>query len=210
MQPALNAIAAHKQGEEKALHPVSLHFRLVEPLETNPTPKYESQRAVLGCLDRGGAVVTGNARAARWLRQMHTAAQRAAGRMAWPTPLIHDWDSWLVVLWNQHLQNVPDAPLLLTSLQERAVWKKIAGTPTVDSEAVVKLASKAWQLLSDFNAHGERRRSWGASVTSDAEVFRGWASDFDRECRANRWIGSQRSRRVAGYVNSAGDNLPAS
>jgi ATP-dependent helicase/nuclease subunit B len=108
--------------------------------------------------------------------------------MAWPTPLIHDWDSWLAVLWNQHLQNVPNAPLLLTSLQERAVWKKIAGTPTADSEAVVKLASKAWQLLSDFNAHGERRRSWGASVTGDAEVFRGWASDFERECRVNRWI----------------------
>ncbi len=30
--------------------------------------------------------------------------------------------------------------------------------------------------------------SWGATATSDSEVFRGWASTFDRECRTNRWL----------------------
>ncbi len=133
-------------------------------------------------------MVTGNARAARSLRQFHSAAQRASGMLAWPTPLIHDWESWLSSLWQRRLQNAADAPLLLTPLQERVVWKKISGGSTIDSEAIAKLALKAWELLSDFDAHGERNQSWGAAATSDAEVFRGWASAFDRECRTNRWL----------------------
>ena len=159
-------------------------------LEVNPPtrPISELQAAALGCLERGGVVVTGNARAARALRLLHAAAQRAHGRRAWPTPLIHDWQSWLSILWHQRLQNVPDATLLLTPLQERAIWRRIASGSASGSDAVAKLAQKAWALLSDFNAHGERKQSWGAATTSDSEVFRGWASTFDRECRTNRWL----------------------
>ena len=159
-------------------------------LEVNPPPRpiSELQAAALGCLERGGVVVTGNARAARALRQLHARAQRAHGRRAWPTPLIHDWQSWLSILWHQRLQKVSDAPLLLTPLQERAIWRRIASGSASGSDAVAKLAQKAWELLSDFNAHGERNQSWGATATSDSEVFRGWASTFDRECRTNRWL----------------------
>jgi len=162
----------------------------VAPLEANPPnqPASQLQTAAFACLERGGAVVTGNARAARALRQLHAAVQRANGRQAWPTPLIHDWESWQSILWQQRLQNIPDAPLLLTPLQERVVWKKIARDVASDSGAVAKLALKAWELLSGFNAHGERNRSWGAAASSDAEVFRGWAFTFDRECRTNRWL----------------------
>jgi ATP-dependent helicase/nuclease subunit B len=162
----------------------------VAPLEANPlhSPQSGLQTAVLSCLERGGIVVTGNARAARSLRQSHAAAQRASGRHAWPTPLIHDWQSWLSVLWQQRLQNLPDAPLLLTPLQERVIWKKIASESASDSETIAKLALKAWELLGDFIAHGERNQSWGARESSDSEVFRGWASTFDRQCKANRWL----------------------
>ena len=168
----------------------SVYTSTVDPLEANPLnrPPSELQAAALRCLERGGAVVTGNARAARLLRRLHAEAQRAEGKRAWPTPLIHDWDSWLSILWKQYLQNALDAPLLLTPLQERAVWKKIAGASAPDSEAIAKLAARAWELLSDFNAHGERNQSWNRSATSDAEIFRGWASTFHRECQTNRWI----------------------
>ncbi len=142
----------------------------------------------LHCLERGGVVVTGNARAARSLRQLHAQTQQARGMKAWPTPLIHDWQSWLSILWNQHLQITPDSPMLLTPLQERAVWMKIARASAGASDAIAKLASRAWELLSDFHAHSERNQSWSRSAHSDAEIFRGWAASFDRECRANRWI----------------------
>jgi ATP-dependent helicase/nuclease subunit B len=162
----------------------------VAPLEANPLnrPQSELLAAAVHCLGRGGIVVTGNARAARALRQSHAAAQRASGRLAWPTPLIHDWESWLSILWQQRLQNIPDAPLLLTPLQERAIWKKISAGAASDSEAIAKLAIKAWELLSDFNAQGERNRSWGAVANIDSEIFRGWASTFDRQCKSNRWL----------------------
>jgi ATP-dependent helicase/nuclease subunit B len=162
----------------------------VAPLEANP-PNWlpsELQAAALPCLERGGAVITGNARAARALRQSYAVAQRTSGRLAWPAPLIHDWESWLSVLWQECLEKIPDAPLLLTPLQERVIWKKIASGSASDSEAIAKLALKAWELLSDFNAHSERNRSWGAVATSDSEIFRGWASAFDRQCKANRWL----------------------
>jgi ATP-dependent helicase/nuclease subunit B len=160
----------------------------VEPFEVSSPPKYAQQTAALACLERGGAVVTGNARAARVLRHVHAAEQRAAGRRAWPTPQIHDWESWMSILWKQHLQNAPDAPLLLSALQERSVWKKIASAAGGDSEAIAKLASKAWELLGDFNAHGELQHFWAGSATRDVEVFRGWAAAFDRECRKSNWM----------------------
>jgi ATP-dependent helicase/nuclease subunit B len=162
----------------------------VAPLEANPPnrPPSELQAAALHCLEQGGAVITGNARAARSLRHSHAAAQQANGRRAWPTPLIHDWESWLSILWHQRLQSIPDAPILLTPLQEGSLWKRIAGESASDSEANAKLAQKAWNLLGDFNAHGERNQSWAAAAASDSEVFRGWASTFDRECRSNRWL----------------------
>jgi ATP-dependent helicase/nuclease subunit B len=122
------------------------------------------------------------------LRQSHAAAQRAGGRQAWPTPLIHDWESWLDIQWHRRLQNDLDAPSLLTPLQERMIWKRIASRSAGDSEAIAKLAVQAWELLSDFNAHGERNQPWGAGTTSDSRIFRGWASTFDRECRTNRWL----------------------
>ena len=143
------------------------------------------------------------------MRHLHAEAQRAEGKRAWPTPLIHDWQSWQSILWRQYLQNALDAPLLLTPLQERAVWKKIASASAADSEAIAKLAARAWELLSDFNAHGERNQSWSRSATSDAEIFRGWASTFHRECQRNRWISqSDLAALLTGSIQQATIDLP--
>src|SRR5271170_140750 len=179
-----------EQADKCAPHRVSLHFRLVELDRARPpfVPESATQLAVFGCLERGGAVVTANSRAARSLRLNYSSAQQAAGRQAWLTPAIHDWESWLSILWQQHLQNSPDAPLLLTTFQERAVWKKITATKTGDSEAIAALACDAWKLLCDFAAHGERNRSWNGWGGADGEAFREWAARFDRECRRSGWI----------------------
>ena len=118
----------------------------------------------------------------------HADAQRGKGRLAWPTPLDLRLGQLAQHLWNHHLQSVPNASLLLSSLQERAIWKRIVRNSTADADAVVRLASNAWKLLSDFNAHGQRWCPWRGTATSDAESFREWAEAFDRECQRKHWI----------------------
>jgi probable DNA repair protein len=122
------------------------------------------------------------------LVRLHTANQRAAGKAAWRSPFIYDWEGWLGILWKQHLQNAGDTRLLLTPLQEQAIWEQIVG-PGIDiSESIAALAAGAWRLLSDYNAHGHRRSSWRGAA-ADALAFRGWADNFERQCNKNRWIG---------------------
>ncbi len=43
----------------------------------------------------GALILTANLRAARWLRQEDALKMRAAGRNAWKTPAIEDWDTFV-------------------------------------------------------------------------------------------------------------------
>lgn len=143
---------------------------------------------VADALDRGAAVVAANPRAARALRLRHARAQRAAGHIVWPSPAIFDWDSWLRGLWQSYSFATPDAPLLLSPLQERALWTRVQrgdAKLVLSPESMAALAMEAWSLLSSFCAHPARRYSWDPT---DAERFRQWAQDFDRECGARGWI----------------------
>jgi probable DNA repair protein len=160
---------------------------------------------VSGCLEGGGIVVAANERAARALRQSHADAQRAAGKLAWQTPRIYGWDSWLDNLWQQHLMNAEEVPLVLSACQERAVWKRIVEPQAEDADSLAPLAARAWGLLSDFQAHRQRQGGWGNGANADAEAFRNWASMFDRECSKNQWM--SRSDLPALLTNSIGRAL---
>ncbi len=161
----------------------------------------------LRCLERGGVVITANARAARALMRSHAAVQRAMGKSAWKTPSIHDWESWLSIVWKQYLRNAADPELLLTSLQERSVWERIAGPDALGPLAT--LASTAWSLLSEYCAHDERRRSW-RSATADARAFQAWAEAFERECRMHRWLArSDLSGRLTAAILTAAVEVPS-
>ncbi len=144
--------------------------------------------AVTDALARGATVVAASARAARALRLQHARDQRAAGHEVWASPAILDWDTWLRTLWQNYAFATPDAPLLLSPFQERALWTRVqredAGL-VLSPESMAALALDAWSLLSSFDAHPARRQSW---ESSDAERFRHWAQDFDRECAAQGWL----------------------
>ena len=150
--------------------------------------------AAFACLERSGTVVTGNARAARELVRRFSEARRLEGSSAWLTPEIFDWESWLARLWQQHLMAAPEAPLLLTPLQERLLWKRIvdrtapktAEDNTIESIAI--LAADAYELLCDYRRHGELRASWKSFGTTDQEIFRNWAARFDRQAAQNGWM----------------------
>jgi ATP-dependent helicase/nuclease subunit B len=161
---------------------------------------------VLACLARGGTVLTGNARAARALLRRFGETQRAAGMNAWPTPHIHDWESWLSMLWAEHIFHVPQSPRPLSPWQERTVWTRHIGAESGEAESIAKLAAEAWRLLSSYNRHGERSGSWQGPASGDAEAFRKWALAFDRECRKNDW--TSRSKLPALLTRSIQQSTP--
>ncbi|MGB7190555.1 MAG: PD-(D/E)XK nuclease family protein [Acidobacteriaceae bacterium] len=136
----------------------------------------------------GATVLTGNARAARWLRREYGLRQREAGRRAWTTPPIEDWDTWLRRQWEARALADGEAPLLLSSLQERAVWTRMQredAALVVSPAGMAALAEGAYALLSEYGAHAERNHTW---AKADAESFRRWAASFERECARRNWM----------------------
>ncbi|HTV82052.1 MAG TPA: PD-(D/E)XK nuclease family protein [Acidobacteriaceae bacterium] len=150
-------------------------------------------------------MVAASPRAARALGVLHARDQRAAGHEVWPCPAIFDWDSWIRSLWHTYAFATPDAPLLLSSLQERALWTRVQRSDAglvLSPESMAALAMEAWSLLSSFGAHSARRHCW---EPADAERFRQWAQEFDRECAAQGWLSaSQIESRLCG---AAAENL---
>ncbi len=143
---------------------------------------------VADALRRGAAIVAASPRAARALHFRHAEDQRAQGRSVWSSPPITDWDSWLRELWREHAFANPSAPMLLSTLQERALWTRVQrddAALVLSPEQMAALAMEAWSLLSAWNAHAARRLAW---EHTDAEGFRHWAQEFERECTRHRWL----------------------
>ena len=151
-------------------------------------------RSIADALRRGATIVAANPRAARVLQLRFAEDQRAASHTIWPSPAMLDWDSWLRGLWRDHAFFASNAPILLTPLQESALWTRILrndDTPFVSRASIAALAMEAWYLLSAFNAHSARRGSWGSGQDqSDAERFRLWADEFERTCLSHGWLSS--------------------
>ncbi|MGA7522142.1 MAG: PD-(D/E)XK nuclease family protein [Acidobacteriaceae bacterium] len=147
---------------------------------------------IADALRRGATIVAASPRTARALHLRFAESQRAGGARFWASAAILDWDSWLRDLFRGYVFDAPNAPMLLSPLQEQALWTRAQGKDAarvLAPEAMAALAADAWTLLSAYNAHPERRHSW---EQTDAERFRHWADDFERECARNRWLsGSQ-------------------
>lgn len=147
---------------------------------------------IADALRRGATIVAASPRTARALHLRFAESQRAAGISVWTSPSILDWDSWLRDLYRHYAFNAPNAPLLLSPLQEQVLWTRVQGDDAarvLAPEAMATLAAEAWSLLSEYNAHSARRQSWDQT---DPERFRHWAAEFERDCSRNRWLsGSQ-------------------
>lgn len=157
--------------------------------EAYPEPVRETPESALA---RGATVLTASPRAARFLHLDYARAQRSAGHTFWPSPPIFDWDSWLRGRREDYAFSHLGAPLLLTPLQEQALWTRVQhddAARVLSPTAMAALAMEAWSLLSAFEAHGVRRSSWSAGPgLSDAESFRRWAAAFEEECARNGWL----------------------
>ncbi|HVJ07724.1 MAG TPA: PD-(D/E)XK nuclease family protein [Acidisarcina sp.] len=172
---------------------------------------------VLEYLAGGGLVVTANPRAARTLRRAYADWQRLRGAQAWASPTVADWSGWLGELWAEYAFSIKDAPLLLSSLQERWLWKRVVQSQeeaklVVSVDPLTALAQQAYSLLSDYDAQGRRQFPWstrGEDSLSDPEAFRRWAFAFDGECRRRRAIShSQLTATLAEQIHKGSIAVP--
>lgn len=160
-------------------------------------------------LRAGSLIVTANPRAARWLRYEYALRMREAGRQAWKTPPIHDWDGWLASLAADHAP--ASAPLTLTPLQEEELWLRIQREDeelgVVSPASMARLAASAYQLLSDYRSHSARNYAWDQP---DAAHFRQWAASFDRVCKERGWLSaSETEAYLAETLSSSAMPVPA-
>lgn len=165
---------------------------------------------IVSAFETGATVLTANVRTARWLRHEYALRQRDAGRRVWASPPIEDWESWVLRLWQAHNASQADAPLLLTSLQERSVWVRMQRDDAallVSPEGMAALAEEAYALLCAYEAGSERNRSWGQM---DAERFRQWAISLDRECAKRGWVSRARLESVVAEALGAAEAVGVS
>jgi len=145
-------------------------------------------------LDRGGVILTANARAARALHLRYAESRLTEGVVAWLTPQIIDLHSWLSEQWKSLLLTGTEDRVLLNELQELVLWQRIM-TPTLADRTLIepahmaKLAQEAYSLLATHNALARVNDPlWMAEQSAEPEVFRQWARSFQQECTRHRWI----------------------
>jgi ATP-dependent helicase/nuclease subunit B len=145
-------------------------------------------------LDRGGVILTANARAARALHLRYAEYKQAEHATAWPTPQILDLHSWLTEQWNALLLTGTEDRLLLNHVQEHALWQRIL-KPGIENLSLIEparmatLAQQAYDLLAAYSAFARLNESvWASESHAEPEVFRQWARSFQQECRRRRWL----------------------
>lgn len=145
-------------------------------------------------LDRGGIILTANARAARALHIRYAEHKQGEHAVAWPTPRILDLQSWLTEQWQLLLLTGTEDRLLLSDLQERVLWERLI-TPAViklsliEPARIAALAQDAYSLLAAYRSPEQLNHAmWMAEPSAEPEVFRQWARNFQQECARRRWM----------------------
>src|SRR5208283_1164876 len=122
---------------------------------------------------------------ARFLQREFDRAQRAAGRLAWPTPTILPYPIWLEALWEEavHAGGRGATELLLSPSQATQLWRAIVdaeGMPLLDPNGAAALAADAWALAHEWGAGGESWRAWRRDDEDgdDAAMFARWAEAY--------------------------------
>jgi probable DNA repair protein len=145
-------------------------------------------------LDRGGVILTANARAARALHLRYAHDKQAEHSTAWPTPQILDLHSWLAQQWNALLLTGTEDRLLLNHVQEHALWQRImkpriANFSLIEPARMATLAQQAYALLAAYGAFARLNDTiWSPEPQAEPEVFRQWARSFQQECPRHRWL----------------------
>jgi len=138
-----------------------------------------------------GTLITANARLSRQLRRDYDTARRRQDVRIWETPDILPRTAWLARAWQECAYRDPfHTPVLLSSLQEEALWEQAiaasAGASVLlDLPATVSAAAQAWNLIRAWEARCDVAEFRGLR---DTEEFLEWMLAVERKLHANDWI----------------------
>lgn len=153
---------------------------------------------------RGGLLLFGNARAARWAAEEYGRGQARDGRRSWATPAIYSLEAWLEREWNRW----GDIPTL-TPEQELLVWEEAIaadGAGAAAARAAAPLAAPAWERTVVWRLP-ERGSAWQESA--DTAAFRGWADRVRARAAREGWItAAERGDRIAAALRQRPERLP--
>ena len=126
-------------------------------------------------------VVTSSRRLAQALARAFDRERAAAGESAWSTPDFIPFGSWVERFWSDALYSeaAPGLPLLLTEVQELAMWQDSIAATHADGllslHAAAQEAARAWRLAhawglaADINASANPQ---GSTPRQDRRVVR--------------------------------------
>ena len=138
-----------------------------------------------------GTLVTANARLSRQLRRDYDAARRHQNLRVWETADILPRNAWLARAWQECAYRDPfHTPLLLSPLQEEALWEQAIATSDgasvlLDLPATVSAAAQAWSLVRAWEAPCDVAEFRGLR---DTEEFLEWMLAVERKLHDNDWI----------------------
>ncbi|HXR96279.1 MAG TPA: PD-(D/E)XK nuclease family protein [Terriglobales bacterium] len=130
-------------------------------------------------LTAGALVLTADAAIARGLRQRYGTRQQAASLIAWETPAIVAWQTWVQENWR--------GGLVLSREQELLLWEEAIGEAggLLDRRGTARSAAEAWRRTKAWRLP-ETGSDWEES--DDTSAFHSWTLAFRNRCEKPRWL----------------------
>jgi probable DNA repair protein len=139
-------------------------------------------------------ILTANQRLARTLRKSHDDQQVAAGHLAWPSPSILPFGTWLRARWLDAVLAGAVPPLrLLNAAQEETVWQRViaespSGDSILDVRGTAASAIEAWRLAQQYRIPLDGR----FAAHEDWAAFHFWAGEYSKRSTGNGWTDEAR------------------
>lgn len=134
-------------------------------------------------LSAGRPVITPNHRLARRIKLAWGRHQAALGNRAWKTPTVLSLEHWWQACYRERCLAGDELPLLLTPLQERALWLQTvqgsADLALLRPAAAAELAADAYRNLLLWQIDW-REQSQQFSFGDDTRLFLDWADRYER------------------------------
>jgi ATP-dependent helicase/nuclease subunit B len=151
---------------------------------------------LLDTLDRHTTLITVNRRLSRLLRGAFARGQLAAGAIAWESPDILPYSSWLLRSWDDFGAGADRSlPALLSNEQDLSLWEQVVSQPPgasgdgpiplLQSTEAARSAQAAWALLRGWHLHYDKDLGPGSD---EVRAFRRWAREYESLCRGGNWV----------------------
>jgi ATP-dependent helicase/nuclease subunit B len=133
-------------------------------------------------------VLTASRRLAHALRLNHAAQAQERGLIAWRTPQILPWTTWLREQWVERRaeENSLHALRLLTPAQTRLLWEQIIADSSFAANLLspleaARMAARSWHKLHDYLIDYSRLQHYDSL---ESAALHAWCAQFEARCEA--------------------------